>query len=99
MLKDYRTQAAMGIWGGLLFFLLGYMMAVPETSYYQFGMAMLFGSYVLLVIGCFMYARGKGYSWSVGSLGILGPLGLVVLYLLRDRSGEVLKKQMRGERP
>jgi hypothetical protein len=95
MLKDYRTQAAMGIWGGLLFFLLGYMMAVPETVYYQFGMAMLFGSYVLLVIGCFMYARGKGYGWSVGALGILGPPGLLILYLLRDKSAEVLKKQMR----
>ncbi len=97
MLKDYKTQAGMGIWGGLFFFLLGYMLAVPETPYYQFGVAMLIGSGALFAIGCLMYARGKGYSWFVGALGLLGPLGLAVLYVLRDRSGEILRKKRREE--
>ena len=93
MLKEYKGQALIGVWGGFLFGILGYLVSFPGSSYVYFGYAMLIGSYVLLACGGYMYARGKGYGWAVGLLGIFGPLGLVVLYVLRDKSALILRKR------
>ncbi len=93
MLKEYKVQAALGIWGGALFALFGYLLlSMPQAIYFYFGRLMIFGGYILLVCGSFMYAKGKGYSWYVGLLGVLPALGLLILYCLRDRSRMVLKK-------
>jgi len=49
------------------------------------------------VCGAYMYARGKGYSALAGLLGVFWAPGLLVLYVLRDRSGAILKKRRREE--
>ena len=94
MLKEYRLQAILGIWGGFLLFTLGFLvMSKHEAGYIFFGNTIMSGSYALFICGCFMYARGKGRSWYWGVLGLLGPLGLLVLYCLMDKSKYVLKKR------
>jgi len=97
MLKEYKLQAILGIWGGIFFVLFGYLISPSESSYRYFGHALMVGGYVLLVCGAVMYARGKGYRWVVGLCGICGPLGLLILYALRDRSAHVLKKRQKEE--
>jgi hypothetical protein len=73
---------------------MGYMVSLlPQASYGYFGRMIMTGGYILFVCGCFMYSKGKGQSWYFGILGILGPLGLLILYVLRDKSKMVLKKR------
>jgi hypothetical protein len=98
MLKEYRFQALAGIWGGILFFAIGDLVAsMPLAAYLYFSHLIKAGSYVLFVAGCFMYAKGKGHSWYWGALGVLGPLGLLLLYCLKDRSKMVLLKKKKEE--
>jgi len=94
MLKEYKLQAILGIWGGFLLFALGFLVTGKDSSgYLFFGKAIMLCSYALFICGCFMYARGKGRSWYWGILGVLGPLGLLVLYCLMDRARFILKKR------
>jgi len=93
MLKEYRAQTIIGVWGGFLFGGLGYIVSRQGASYFYFGYAMIAGGYVLMACGGYMYGRGKGYGWLVSSLGILGPLGLLILYVLRDKSALVLRRR------
>ena len=96
MLKEYKTQAILGIWGGLFISLIGYLIfSIPQGMYLYFGRAIMIGGYILIVAGSFMYAKGKGYTVVAGLLGLLGPLGLLLLYCLKDKSKIVLKKRER----
>ena len=96
MLKEYKLQSFSGIWGGILFFFIGYLIAsLDQELYAVFGKAVMFASYVLFISGCFMYSKGKGANWYFGLFGFLGPLGLLVLYCLRDKSGIVLRRRKR----
>jgi hypothetical protein len=98
MLKEYKMQTILGVGGGVFFLLFGFFMTpLPQAAYVSFGRLMMAGGYILLGCGVFMYARGKGYSWVVGLCGLLGPLGLLILYVLRDRSRMVLKKRQKEE--
>lgn len=94
MLKEYKVQAVLGVWGGFSFFALGFLINLSRgTGHLFFGRLIMTGSFLLFVCGCFMYARGKGRSWYWGILGFLGPAGLLFLYCLADRSRMVLKKK------
>ena len=99
MLKEYKLQTILGIWGGLFFMLLGYFMASHRTtSIVFFGHAALIGGVALFVSGCFMYAKGKGYPWLMGLLCLLGPVGLLLLYALKDHGNLILKQRERENR-
>lgn len=94
MLKEYKAQTMIGVWGGFLFGCLGYVVSRLGFSYYvYFGYTMMAGGYVLLACGGYMYGRGKGYGWLVNLLGLLGLFGLLILYVLRDKSALILKKR------
>ncbi|MDD5018846.1 MAG: hypothetical protein PHH75_01560 [Candidatus Omnitrophica bacterium] len=93
MLKEYKAQALMSVWGGFLFGALGYVVTYLGSPHGYFGYVMMTGGYVLLACGGYMYARGKGYGWVMGLLGILGPVGLLILYVLRDKSALILRKR------
>ena len=49
-------------------------------------------AYIGLFYGCVMYAKGKGYSGWLGSLGIFFILGFIVLAVLPDREKQAGKK-------
>ena len=96
ILKEYKAQAILGVWGGIFFSVFGYfILSMPQTVYLYFGRMMMVGGYILLICGSFMYAKGKGYNWYVGLLGVLGILGLLILYCLKDRSTFILKKRQK----
>ncbi len=101
MLNEYRMQSILGIWGGLFCFFIGFMIASsatpPGAANGIFGFAIMAGSTVLFVSGCFMYAKGKGHAWLFGFFGLLGPLGLLVLYVLKDKSKIVLKERAKDK--
>lgn len=97
MLKEYKLQTSTCVWGGVIFGLFGFLITTPGTSYAAFGQLLMAGAYLLIFCGCFLYARGKGYGWAMGLVGILGPVGVVFIYLLRDRSGMMLKKRKKEE--
>lgn len=95
MLKEYRMQTILGIWSGIVFFAFGYLVfSLSQVLYRCFGVTMMLGGYVLFICGCFMYVKGKGHSWYLGLFGFLGPIGLLILYVLKDRSKIVLKKMV-----
>ncbi len=99
MLKEYRLQTRLCAWGGLAFLGLAYFMGGLEDDGWVFFSRLLYlGGYVLTGCGAYMYGRGKGYEGLVAALGVLGPLGLFLVYLLRDRSGLVLKRRARERR-
>lgn len=93
MLKEYRAQTILGVWGGLFFCAAGWLIFQTPLAYRHFGALMLAGGYVLFVSGCIMYAKGKGWDGLWGLLGILGPPGLLFLYALRDKSKLILRRR------
>lgn len=96
MLREYRIQTILGIWGGFLFFWAGYFSSSSkDRSAAIFGVVLMVLSYVLFICGCFMYSRGKGRSWYFGLMGFLGPVGLVFLYCLQDKSKMVMKRRQK----
>jgi len=98
MLKEYKVQSITGIWGGALFFALGYYFSgSSQMLYTSFGRIIMSAGYALFICGCFMYSKGKGRSFWWGILGVLGPLGLLVLYVLKDRSKIILKNRQKNQ--
>lgn len=97
MLREYKMQTSVCVWGGFVFGLFGFLIAIPGTAYEVFGRLIMTGGYLMMACGCYLYARGKGYSWVVGLLGILGPAGVACVYLLRDRGAMVQKKRKQEE--
>ncbi len=99
MLREYKLQTRLCAWGGLAFLGLAYFIGGMEENGGVFFSRLLYvGGYVLTGCGSYMYGRGKGYGRTVGALGVLGPLGLLLVYLLRDRSGLVLKARAKEKR-
>ena len=97
MLREYKMQTFVCVWGGFVFGLFGFLISVPGTAYEVFGRLLIAGGWVLMACGCFFYALGKGYGWSMGLMGLFGPLGAVFIYLLRDKSALMLKKRKKEE--
>ena len=99
MLKDYRVQAVVSVWGGMFLFCFGFLVtSMHEAFYAYFGYLIMAGSYLLFVCGCVMYAKGRGHAWFLGILGILGPLGLLFLYCLKDKSKKILAQREKEEK-
>jgi uncharacterized membrane protein YjjB (DUF3815 family) len=58
----------------------------PEPS--LVALALLLVGTVLAIVGFGYYAKAKGRSMAWGLFGFLGLIGLVVLALLKDKSGD-----------
>ena len=97
MLNEYKMQAFLGVWGGAVFCAMGYFFtSMPHGVYRYFGFPMILGGLILFISGCVMYAKGKGRNGCWGFLGICGPLGLLILYCLKDKSKMILKKRLKS---
>ena len=82
MLARYKTRTNwfVGIGTLLLFFrnLIGQ----------EIGAVFALVGFVLFIIGCFNYAKAKGYNSALGLFGFLWLLGLLILVCLPDKRKE-----------
>jgi hypothetical protein len=86
---NYRQQAAIGIPFGFILMLFGHVLRGSEIEDSIFVASLLtVGGIVLFLWGCVGYSMGKGYSKWLGTLGVLGCIGVVILALLPDRRKE-----------
>jgi hypothetical protein len=99
MFREYKWPSAAGVWGGSFLFFVGYLIRqAPQPLYVTAGHLVMAGAAILFLAGCFLYARGKGRSPYWGVAGFLGPLGLLLLYCLKDYSGRLEKKRAAAAR-
>ena len=100
MLKEYKMQTRLCAWGGLAILGLAYFMGgLQDAGWVFFSRLLYVGGYALTGCGAFMYGLGKGYRRAAAAAGVLGPAGLLLVYLLRDRSALVLKERARQKGP
>ena len=79
MLQEYKTKTN-------LFILLGIIIQVVGVIVSQdIGLLIRLGGSVLFIIGCWCYAKGKGYHGAWGLLGLLSLIGLIILVCMRDK--------------
>ena len=57
----------------------------PEWVATLFGFSFVLGAILWLVGSCY-YAKAKGYSAAVGLLGIFSWIGLLILFVLPDKT-------------
>ncbi|TWU30392.1 hypothetical protein Pla144_11780 [Bythopirellula polymerisocia] len=77
-----QKNANVGVGLGFVLQIAGFFF--PEFNGFplEIGLALIVSGLAVFVWGTINYARGKGYSKSIGLLGVLGILGLIVLVLL-----------------
>ena len=86
MLPEFKTKTNIGVGAGLLLQMAGNLMSNPgEPLTLVAGLLFLLGT-ALFIWGCSMYAKAKGHSPVLGLLGLLWILGLVILFLLKDKN-------------
>ena len=56
-----------------------------ETGRIKGQIAALIGG-MMAVIGCYLWSREKSRAWGFALLGLLAPLGYVVIWLLEDKN-------------
>ncbi|MBI2161887.1 MAG: hypothetical protein HYU25_16180 [Candidatus Rokubacteria bacterium] len=85
MLRQYKRKINIAVGAGVLVQIVGIVLtgsrSVDPDAQPLFN---LIGA-SLILYGCVMYARAKGYSGWLGLLGLGWLLGLIVLAMLPDR--------------
>lgn len=83
MLAKSRTKTNVGIAAGFTLFLMACVVATnPAPAMF---VVFLVCAAVAFTYACREYARGKGYSGTLGLLGVVGYPGFLVLTTLRDK--------------
>ena len=84
--KRFKTNVGVGI--GSVLQLAGFFWVqtavIPDDEIA--GLILILISLPVFVWGCMNYAEGKGYSKSVGLLGLGSIIGLIVLIVLPERA-------------
>lgn len=92
MLTEYKKKTNIFISIGLILQIL-YLFAKPggDTSS-ALGPILLWGGIILFTMGCWYYAKGKGYHGTYGLLGlVLNFFGLIILVAMPDKHKEIKK--------
>lgn len=89
MIMQYRDEAIKYLIGGVVLSIVGSWVknTIGSGSFFSpmGDLAVLAGPFVF-IYGCILFAKAKGYEWYVGLLGIFNVVGLIILYLLKDKS-------------
>lgn len=86
MVKKYKNKTNLFIGLGILTMLAtNPMMSEVGQSV---GFLMAATGYILVIVGCCYYAKGKGYHGALGLFGLASIIGLLVLICLPDRAKE-----------
>lgn len=85
MIKPYKKFA-------VLFLIPGYLLFILDLAASDDNRIFLVIGYVLLLLGCWALAKGKGYHSAWGLLGILNIGGPIILAFFRDKTKEDLQQ-------
>jgi len=90
MIPEYKTKTNIFAGLGLVLQLGSRMMVVGNQDPNQAALwtLVLLVGWVLIIVGCVYYAKGKGYSGAWGLLGLLNVIGFIILVLFKDRHKE-----------
>jgi hypothetical protein len=88
MVKRYNNLSFLFFIPGTILQIIGYAMNESSPDPNPLATALLLVGTVLAIIGFGYYAKAKGRSMAWGLVGFLGLIGLLVLALLKDRSGD-----------
>lgn len=87
MPEDLERKANFGVGLGFALHFLGFFLPEIAGVTVEMGIAIVLLGLATFVWGTMHYALGKGYSKSLGWLGLFGILGLIVLVLLPHSDG------------
>jgi len=82
MLAEYKTNTNIGVGLGIVLQIAGRFMLADNLPL-GFGLTLV--GAVFFIWGCCSYAKGKGYHWALGFLGLLSCIGLLILVVLQDK--------------
>ena len=90
MLTEYKKKTNIFTFIGLMLQIL-YLFVKPEGDAVSlFATILLWGGIILFTMGCWYYAKGKGYHGAYGLLGlVLNFFGLIILVAMPDKFKEV----------
>ena len=89
-MKDKGTRTG-AIWGGLILILIsrGIILATENLIALIIGLVVLLFAFGLLLWGCYLWARLKNRHWAFMLWGLLSPIGLLGISLIRDKTEEI----------
>lgn len=80
MLPEYKTKTNVGIGLGIL---MQFAAQALPPGLLRLPVALI--ATALTIWGCCSYAKGKGYHWGWGFLGLLSLIGLIILVCFPDK--------------
>lgn len=87
MLNEYKKRTNIFIGIGFVLQILYYLTKTEEANI--FGVILLWGGIILFTVGCWNYAKGKGYHGAYGLLGLIFNIfGLIILASMPDKHKE-----------
>lgn len=103
MISSYKKKANYGIWISLATFIIqivfGFMALGQITqgneSFINNPVISIIGlvGYISLFVGIYYYAKAKGYSGWFALLGFLYLIGLIIMFLLKDKTDTTSKSK------
>jgi hypothetical protein len=91
MIKKYNNLSFMFFIPGIIVQTIGFVMSENYQTNEPLGILsviLLIGGTLSTATGFGFYAKAKGRNMLWGSVGFIGLLGLLILSLLKDRSGD-----------
>jgi hypothetical protein len=88
VIKRYNNLSFLFFIPGVILQIIGLVRQGNEQELNPITTGLLLLGTVLAIIGFGYYAKAKGRSMVWGLAGFLGLIGLVILALLKDRSGD-----------
>lgn len=88
MVKRYNNLSFVFFIPGMILQIIGFVMNGNEAESSPIAVVLLLVGTMLAIVGFGYYAKAKGRSMAWGLAGFLGLIGLVILALLKDHSGD-----------
>lgn len=91
-LNNNRKNASIGISLGILLHLIAFFINTSIGINEALSAIFVISGYSLLIWGCCLYIKEKGYSGAWAVLGLLGIIGIIILFFFKDKKVEYKKE-------
>ncbi len=85
-LNNNKKNAFIGISLGIALHFIAYFMNTSIGINEALSAILVISGYSLLIWGCWLYIKAKGYSGAWAVLGVLGIFGFILLFLFKDKN-------------